>query len=118
LKEFSFLKEERIRKGSDFRFLKMHGKVFKTKSFIFNFMVSEQPTKIGFIVTKKVGNSVFRSKVKRWLREVFRTNKQELQISLKLVIVPRRSELSWDLIKRDFLFFTRWINEKVARNID
>ncbi len=118
MKEFSFLKEERIRKGSEFKFLKANGRVFKTKNLLFNFMLSEQRTEIGFIVTKKVGNSVFRSKVKRWLREVFRNNKYEFKKPLKIVIIPRRSELSWDLIQRDFLFFARWFNEKVVRDSD
>ncbi|MBI5546245.1 MAG: ribonuclease P protein component [Deltaproteobacteria bacterium] len=42
-------------------------------------------------VSTKVGNSVVRSKVKRWLRQVFRTRRDELPASVDVVLVARAS---------------------------
>lgn len=107
---FSFSKQDRIRKGREYTGLKMSGKVFKTKLLVFNFNPSERP-RLGVIVTKKVGNSVVRNRVKRWIKEVFRLERQTLARPLDVVIIPRRSDMSFGGIKKDFQFFAGKQNE-------
>ena len=65
-------------------------------------------------MTKKVGNSVVRSRVKRWVREVFRTEKHAFVVPLELIVIPRCSDLSYQDIKRDFVYFVGKCNEKTA----
>lgn len=109
--DFSFTRLDRIRKSREYALLKNNGNVFKTKLIVFNYSPSER-TKLGVIVTKKVGDSVFRNKVKRWIREVFRTEKARLTPMVDLVMIPRQSNLSYDMIKRDFIYFTKKYNGK------
>lgn len=72
--------------------------------------------KLGVIVTKKVGNSVVRNNVKRWIREVFRTERALFAKPIDLVIIPRQSDLSFETIKRDFIFFAGKLNGKAVNN--
>ena len=114
---FTFSKNDRIRKGGEYSYLKYNGKVFKTRKLIFNYTESEH-ARLGVIVTKKVGNAVFRNRVRRWCREVFRVKRSLLIKSIDLVIIPRCSDLSFDSIERDFLYFMRWYNEKITDKPD
>jgi ribonuclease P protein component len=109
---FSFTKEERIRKHREFLELKQKGAVFKTRKLLFNYRKTDGLKRLGVIVTKKVGNAVYRGKVKRWLREVFRTNRNALNSNLDIIIIPRTSNLSYHQIESDFQYFTKWHNEK------
>ena len=84
---------------------------------VFNYSVSER-TKLGVIVTKKVGNSVFRNRVKRWIREVFRTERGRFVTPVDLVMIPRQSSLSYEDIKRDFLYFAVKLNGKSSNRIN
>jgi ribonuclease P protein component len=115
--DFSFTKSDKIRKSRDYSLLKQTGSVFKTRLMVFNYSVSAR-TKLGIIVTKKVGNSVFRNRVKRWIREVFRTEKAKFVQPVDLVIIPRQSKLSYEEIKRDFLYFAVKINGKSSDSIN
>lgn len=110
---FSFSKQDKIRKGHDYSRLKTEGNVFKTKLLVFNFMESDR-MRLGLIVTKKVGDSVTRNRTKRWIREVFRLNRTAFAKPIDLVIIPRRSELNFDEIKRDFLYFAEKFNGKIS----
>jgi len=115
--DFSFTRLDRIRKSREYSLLKANGSVFKTRLLVFNYIASER-SKLGVIVTKKVGNSVFRNKVKRWIREVFRTEREKLNPSIDLVIIPRNSDLSYDAIKRDFVFFAGKYNGKNTNSVN
>lgn len=107
----TFSKQDRIRKKRDYHKLKDCGEVFRTRLLVFNYHESDWP-KLGVIVTKKVGNAVFRNQVKRWIREVFRTNRKMFEKKLDVVIIPRSSNLSYREVKRDFLYFAKKYNEK------
>ncbi len=48
-------------------------------------------TRLGITVSKKVGNAVVRARVRRHLRELFRTRRSELPQGIDLVIVARNS---------------------------
>jgi ribonuclease P protein component len=114
VENFSFTRAERIRSRTQFQALKVTGSVFRTKKLLFNFGPGGAVSRFGLVVTKKVGESVFRNKVKRWLREAFRLNKNGFTGSLELIIVPRVSELSFADIVQDLLYFQRWYNERTA----
>jgi len=111
----SFSRAERIRSKKEFQGLKIRGSVFRTRQLLFNFSPETPLPRFGFVVTKRVGNAVRRNRVKRWLREAFRQNKEGLAAPLDLVVVPRTSDLSYADIVRDLRFFQKWYHEKNAR---
>jgi ribonuclease P protein component len=47
-------------------------------------------TRFGLSVSRKVGNAVVRSAVKRLLREAFRLSQHDLPSGLDLVLIPQR----------------------------
>jgi len=87
---YTFPKEERIRKRSDFLRIFKGGAKCKTH----HFRVSLCPNELGYrrfgvAVGKVVGSAVKRNRVKRLLREFFRSQKENLPPSSDLVIVAR-----------------------------
>lgn len=65
----------------------------------------EAQSRLGVVVSKKVGNSVIRSRVKRLLRESYRQHQHELMQPLDLVLVARPSIAGKDFgtVERDLI---------------
>ncbi len=89
MRSFSLTKRERILKRADFTDINLHGKRFRTE----NFTIVAQPngrdvTRLGVTVSKRVGNSAKRNRVKRLIREFFRLHKHEMPKGYDVVIVP------------------------------
>lgn len=66
----------------------------------------EEPPRVGFTVTKKIGTAVERNRVRRRLRDVVRRSAAErLRAGRDYVLVARRAALEepFDRLMRDFL---------------
>jgi ribonuclease P protein component len=61
--------------------------------------------RLGLVTAKRVGVSVIRNRIKRRLREVFRTNKHFLDPSLDLIFIsrPRTVLLDYNSLKKTIL---------------
>jgi ribonuclease P protein component len=91
MKSSSLTKKERILKRADFIDINLHGKRLRTE----NFTIIVQPngrgiTRLGITVSKKVGNSVKRNRMKRLIREFFRLHKHAIPTGYDIVIIPLR----------------------------
>lgn len=61
-------------------------------------------TRVGLTVSSKVGNAVVRNRVRRRLRELFRTRRSELPRGLDMVLIARNSAATaeWPVFVRAF----------------
>ena len=100
----------RIKRNYEFKRIFTKGQFFSGD--FLNFYIertTKKYNKFGVAISKKVGKSVIRNKLKRWVREVYKNNKENLSkdISFNLIISYKNkidfSILTYQLIQSDFL---------------
>jgi ribonuclease P protein component len=100
-------RRSRIKKGGDFLRVRQSGERAVKGCLIANWLrlPLDSSSRLGVVVSKKVGNSVIRSRAKRLLRESFRQHQHELTQPLDLVLVARNSIVQKDFasVERDVL---------------
>jgi ribonuclease P protein component len=113
---FTFQKEERIVKRADFINLNLHGKRYYTKNFLVILKKNKGDiTRLGINVSKRVGRSVKRNRIKRAIREFFRYNKEQIPKGYDILVVALneadkypsskvQEELGYLILKNDDLF--------------
>jgi ribonuclease P protein component len=97
---FSFTKEERIVKKEEFISLKRDGRRYYTDNFVLIIHNNGRDiTRLGTIVSKKVGNSIKRNRIKRLIREYFRLNKKKIPKGHDIIIVAQTKNNNLDFFK-------------------
>lgn len=82
--------ENRLRKNRQFLFIYKHGQAAHSRTLSVVFAKTKnQPNKIGFSVSKKVGKSVVRSKVKRRMTEAFNQIQKYVDTNFNYVFVAK-----------------------------
>ena len=83
---------ESLRKNEDFRTCYKSGKSYANRYLALYVLPNGQgENRIGISVSKKVGNSVVRHRVKRLIRESYRLHEAEFDSGSDIVVVGRRS---------------------------
>lgn len=105
LKDNSLPKSLVLRSKKDIREIFENGTYKRLKIVTLVYMKTELQ-KAGFFVTKRHGNAVRRNKVKRWLREIYRTNKDKFSGYSIVFLVNKPiqfdfNDLSLDILNRD-----------------
>jgi ribonuclease P protein component len=95
-----FCKARRLLKASDFNRVFKQGRRQSLPEFTLAFRVRppskesreglDFPPRLGLSVSRKVGKSVQRNKLKRRVREIFRLNQEKLLNGTELVVIPRK----------------------------
>lgn len=65
--------------------------------------------RVGYSITKKIGNSVERNKLRRRMKEIIRLNSKYLHTSYDLILIPKKISTKksyWDL-EKDILFLLK-----------
>jgi ribonuclease P protein component len=88
---FSFGKERRIRRRKDFLRVQAVGQRTSTAHFVLLVAARETAAcaRVGFVVTRKIGNAVQRNRIKRVCRECFRMWPDLVPDGIDLVIIAR-----------------------------
>jgi ribonuclease P protein component len=110
---------ERLRQRADFLAAATATKV-PAKAFVLQVRDRREdgPVRIGFTVSKKVGNAVERNRVRRRLREVVKlTPAENMHPGHDYVLIGRRAGLDWpfDRMVEDFKGALRRLHEGRAR---
>lgn len=86
------IKKYKIRKNSEFRVVYRRGKSFSNKFLVLYVKRNgNNINRLGISVSKKVGKSVIRSRVKRLIRESYRLNSHKFANGHDFVIIARNS---------------------------
>lgn len=81
---------ESLKKNQDFKKVYKYGKSYANKYFIMYVQPNDlDKMRLGISVSKKVGNSIVRHRVKRLVREVVRLHENIFNSSLDIVVVSR-----------------------------
>ncbi len=92
LNDFSLPRAERLRHTKDFDRVFRQGKVLQSDFFTVMFVENGLDyNRIAVMVKKKFGKAHDRNKVRRWVKEAYRTMKNELAKGFDLIILPRKA---------------------------
>ena len=97
--------QERIRKKKDFLYIYKKGRRHRGKYFNIIYLSSDSSfSRMAVVISKKVGNAVKRNKIKRWMRTLFRRNKDLLESSFDIIIIAKKEilEASWLKLQEDY----------------
>lgn len=82
----------KIRKNVEFRAIYRRGKSFSNAVLVlYIYKNRKNINRIGISVSKKVGKSVTRNRIKRLIKESYRLNRNELNIGYDLVFIARNA---------------------------
>jgi ribonuclease P protein component len=91
---------QRLRQSEDFNRVHCHGLVWRRKSLTLKANASQQDcSRLGIVVSRKIGSSVIRNKVKRTLREIFRQLRVKPGWDIVVVTRPSVKEMDYNDVK-------------------
>lgn len=86
------MKKYKIRKNAEFRAVYRKGKSFSNKILVlYVYKNKKDVNRLGISVSKKVGKSVTRNRIKRLINEAYRNNNNNLKTSFDLVFIARNA---------------------------
>ncbi|SHI11150.1 ribonuclease P protein component [Clostridium collagenovorans DSM 3089] len=86
------IKRYKLRKNAEFRIVYKRGKSFSNKYLVLYVKRNgKNINRIGMSVSKKVGKSVVRNRVRRLIRESYRLNSLDLQNGYDIIVLARNS---------------------------
>lgn len=101
---------ESLKKNYQFRFVYNRGKSIANKYFVMYVIRNRSHrNRLGISVSKKVGNSVVRSRVTRLIRESYRLNEENVKAGYDIVVIARAAAngAAYDEVNRSLLHLLR-----------
>ena len=85
-------KKYRIRKNMEFKNIYKVGKNYWNRNLILYVKKNGlDETRVGYTITKKIGNAVIRNKIRRRMKEIYRLNFHNVKEGYDLVFIAKRS---------------------------
>ena len=97
----------RLKKNRAFQYVYRRGHSAACRDLVMLFARGRE-LKVGFSVSKKVGNAVIRNKVKRRLRECFRPYLGDVKTGLYVFVArPAAAEAAFDALQKDVRYLLK-----------
>lgn len=94
--EYAFPKEYRLRSKKEFEEVFKRGKRISGEGMVCYWLSDEQlGNKLGIVISRKVGRSVKRNRIKRFIREYYRLHRPYFREAGALVVVARPVLATW-----------------------
>ncbi len=104
LRKYTFKKKERLKLRRDITLLFKFGKSVQNEDFVIIYRKNGLDySRIAISVKKKFGKANRRNKLRRWVKECFRTNKEKIASGFDYLIIARKS-LSEKFEKSDYWY--------------
>jgi ribonuclease P protein component len=111
-----FPRSVRLRKRPDFVRIQARGRRFRTKNLVVCWSPGPSAGRFGLTVSRKVGNAVTRNRVKRWLREAIRRNRDQVQgQDVVLIALPSASRAGAQVLAEEVVLAMARIGRKESR---
>ena len=110
---------EGLRKNADFRTVYQYGKSASNYALVMYVCSREDDrNRIGFSVSKKVGNSVVRHRLKRLMKESYRLNETKFARGLDIVVIarPGAREITFPETERALLRLAQRLEVRIENN--
>lgn len=102
-----------LKKNQDFKLVYKRGKSFGNRLLVIYYLPNEKDyNNLGLSVSKKVGNSVTRNRIKRLIKESYRLNEKNIKKGYNIIIIARvrSSDADFKSIEKALVHLIRKVN--------
>lgn len=120
MKKEGFSKKERLKKDKDFQAVFKEGQKLWINSvlLIIYKLNNLNYRRLGIVISKKIKKATQRNKVKRWIRELFRKNKECFPKNCDIIIIPHPNLLNLDYNKLESMVKEKILSLKVETSFN
>jgi ribonuclease P protein component len=118
LRKYTFRKRERLRLRRDISLVFRYGKAIQSEEFVVLYKKNGLDySRLAIIVKRKFGKANRRNKLRRWIRECFRLNKDSIPKGYDFIVIARKA-LSEKFEKSNYKVVCKALLENFERLID